>query len=157
MENVTDALYIAFAVLIFVLALSISIYAFNQATIASQFILSTKDRQTEYTYVKYQDQSGNLQTDRIVSNETIVPVLYRAYEENYIVRFYNNDGTKMDILKIIKNGEWVATNEINLRNMSFGTQQEANQFVNDLLQGNITEENTKFNNRFKAIANRKVL
>ena len=45
MENVTDALKIAAAVLIFVLALSISINAFSEARITAKTILDYKDRE----------------------------------------------------------------------------------------------------------------
>ena len=51
MENAADALKIAASVLIFVLALSISINAFSQARVASQTVLEYSDREYDYTYV----------------------------------------------------------------------------------------------------------
>ena len=79
MENAADALKMAAAVLIFVMALSISINAFSEVRQTSQTILDYKDREYDYTYV---DDNGGT-TTRIVSAETIVPSIYKAYKENY--------------------------------------------------------------------------
>ncbi len=83
MENVTDALHIAFGVLAFVLALSVSIMAFGQVRLAAEGILNSTDRETSYSYMAY-DAS---KTTREVTAVDIVPTLYRAYKENYIVKF----------------------------------------------------------------------
>lgn len=82
MENATDALHMAAAVLIFVLALSISINAFGEVRQTSQTILEYKDREYDYSYVE-----DNGTTQRIVSAETIIPSIYRAYKENYKIVF----------------------------------------------------------------------
>ena len=88
MENVTDALKMAAAVLIFVLALSISINAFGEARITATTILEYKDREYDYTYVEEnKDSEGNSITQRIVGAETIVPAIYKAYRENYKIVF----------------------------------------------------------------------
>ena len=84
MENATEALKIAGALLIFVLALSISINAFGQARIASQTILEASDREYNYTYVE-----NNGGTKRIVGLESILPSIYKAYRENYKIVFTN--------------------------------------------------------------------
>lgn len=148
MENVTDALYMGFAVLAFVLAITISIGAFSQVTQVANYIVERQDRETEYTYVDY--QGG--ETDRIVGEETIVPALYRAYEENYIVRFFEADGITPINFFEAKQEEtgWTPTNEINLREMSFGSQEDANEFVGELLNGTVNT-NEKFNNRFRLL------
>lgn len=146
MENVTDALYMGFAALAFVLALSISISAFNRVTEVSQFMIDTRDRETSYTYVKYQDEvdeNGKIKTDRIVGAETIVPTLYRAFDENYIVRFLESNGTPMNILKITKNGETFDTNEIRKQDITTGSLKESNEFFENLLNGNLNS-NPKF-------------
>ena len=68
MENVTDALKMAAGVLIFVLALSISINAFGEARRAATTILEYGDREYDYTYVEESET-----TERTVSVETIIP------------------------------------------------------------------------------------
>lgn len=83
MENAVDALYMGFAILVFVIALSLSIFSFSEVTNASQRILDARDKTTTYNYYT---STG---TSRIVTREDIIPTLYRAYYENYIVRFEN--------------------------------------------------------------------
>ena len=51
MENAADALQMAAAVLIFVLALTIAINSFSQARQTAQLILDYNDREYDYTYV----------------------------------------------------------------------------------------------------------
>ncbi len=81
MENATDALYMGFAILVFVIALSLSIFSFSEVTSASQRIIDARDKTTFYSYVVPQG------TSRIVTREDIIPTLYRIAQENYIVSF----------------------------------------------------------------------
>ena len=73
MENATDALHMAAAVLIFVVALTISINAFSEARMTTTTILDRQDREYSYTYVE-----DNGTTERIVGLESIVPSIYKA-------------------------------------------------------------------------------
>ncbi len=81
MENATEALKMAANVLIFVLALSISMNAFASVRRTSEIILTYKDREYDYSYVTEGEN------ERIVSSETIVPSIYKAYKENYKIVF----------------------------------------------------------------------
>lgn len=70
MDNAIDALHIATGVLIFVLALSISINAFTEVRITSQAILNYRDREYDYTYVEENvkettDSEGNIITESV--------------------------------------------------------------------------------------------
>ena len=85
MENAVDALKMAGAVLLFVLAISVAIVSFGQARETADTILDYKDRETVYI-------DGNLYyqttgTERTVGLETIIPTIYRAYIENYKIVF----------------------------------------------------------------------
>ena len=82
MENVADALKLAAFTLVFMLALSISINAFGSVRKTSEAILNYRDREYDYTYVKEANT-----TERIVSAETIIPSIYKAYKENYKIVF----------------------------------------------------------------------
>ena len=82
MENAVDALKIAAAVLVFVVALSISINAFGQVRIVSKTLLDYTDREYDYTYVE-----NNGSTKRIVGLESIIPTIYKSYKENYKIVF----------------------------------------------------------------------
>ncbi len=87
MENAAEALKIVFAMLMFVLALTLSISSFSSANGAVKAIVEMKDRETEYTYIT---PSPNL--TRTVSGSAIIPTLYNAYRENIEVYFYDRNG-----------------------------------------------------------------
>lgn len=85
MENAAEALKMAGAVMLFVLALSIIIFYFGEVRLVSDTILNYKDRETIYI-----DGDLYYQTDgkeRSVSLETIIPSIFRAYLENYKIVF----------------------------------------------------------------------
>lgn len=88
MENVTEALKIVFGIIMFVLALSLSISSFSQAREAIDNVIMIKDREQEYTYVDTDIGMRN----RLVSAETIIPTIYKAYKENFSIEFYKSDG-----------------------------------------------------------------
>ena len=95
MENAADALKMAGAVLIFVLAISIIIFAFSQARETSDTILNYRDRETMYLESDYYYTSDG--KERIVNLETIIPTIFRAYLENYKIVF---EGLSTPIYKI---------------------------------------------------------
>ena len=84
MENAADALHMAASVMIFVLALTIAINSFGQVRQVSQAVLDYNDREYDYSYVE-----NNGSTERIVSLESIIPSIYKAYRENYKIVFSN--------------------------------------------------------------------
>ena len=134
MENAADALKIAASVLIFVVALSISINAFGEARMTATTILNYQDNEYDYTYVEENtDASGNVSTERIVGVETVVPSIYKAYRENYKIVFKGLDGgvyTKDD-----ETGRAQEINTIDLQNEVLGTESQKEQFVNAILYG----------------------
>ena len=85
MENAVDALKMAGAVLIFVMALSVSIVAFGQVRETADIILDYKDRETFYIDGDYYYEATGL--ERTVGVETIIPSIYRAYIEQYKIVF----------------------------------------------------------------------
>ena len=96
MENAVDALKIAFAVIVFVIALSIGMYMFTQAKVTSDIVLQKSDitEFMEYTEVENYEESD---VDRIVGLETIIPTLYKYYKENYTVIFRDSNGQPLTI------------------------------------------------------------
>ena len=92
MENAVDALHMAASVLIFVLALSISINAFGQARQTADMLVSYNDREYSYTYVEENtDEAGNVLTERLVGLDSIIPSIYKAYRENYKIVFRDSE------------------------------------------------------------------
>ena len=143
MENAVDSLKIAFGVLIFTVALSISISTFSNARRAIDGITTIKDKTQEYVYLEPSTTSN-----RNVWIETIIPALYKAYSENYRVEFWVKDsaGTeKKLILYSRRNVEareknWEEVNYIDLIDENFGSESLAIDHLNALL----TNGHTKF-------------
>lgn len=93
MENAVDALKMAFAVIVFVMALSISINMFTNARETADIVLHSSDI-TEY--MQYQEVIQGTE-NRIVGMETIVPTLYKYYKENYTVIFRDKNSEYLTI------------------------------------------------------------
>lgn len=134
MENATDALYMGFAVLAFVVALSLSIFSFSQVTSTSQSIINARDKTSLYDY--YEPQG----TSRIVTREDIVPTLYRAYYENYAVRFVGleNGLYRVRVETINELGQKIITyensNVIDLETQNIGNHEDADKLITALLR-----------------------
>ena len=79
MENAADALKMAGAVLLFVLALSVIIFSFGQVRETADTILDYKDRET--SYIDGNNYYTTTGTERQVGLENIIPSIYRAYIE----------------------------------------------------------------------------
>ena len=99
MDNAVDALKIAFAVLVFVMAITVSITAFDQAKATSDEVFYMADKTNFYEYPSEDEQKQNqklkLEEGRIVSIETIIPTLYRYYKENFNVIILDKEGKEV--------------------------------------------------------------
>lgn len=132
MENVVEALKIAFAVMMFVMALSLSVFSFSKANSAVTAIINMRDRETEYTYVNPIEKSGQTSSYvRTVGVEDIVPTLYRAYQTNFEIYFLKADGTPLEIYEKI-DGEM--THHIDGSEV-FASLEESMQHLNEILEG----------------------
>lgn len=78
MENATDALKMAFAVFIFVIAIAITVNVFGVIRNTSDVVTKASDKTNFYEYV---DENGDSKGERIVGVETIIPMLYRYTNE----------------------------------------------------------------------------
>lgn len=83
MENATKALELAAAVIVFVMALSLSVYMFSQARATSETVLQASDATQYYSYTTAEGESEF----RIVGFETVIPTLYKYEKERYKVVF----------------------------------------------------------------------
>ena len=88
MENAVDAIKMAFAMLVFALALSVAMYAFTVTSSAAKVISYTADESNDYRNLRL-DSKTNYELKRAVRAETIIPTLYRYYKENFSVRIYD--------------------------------------------------------------------
>ena len=136
MENAADALKIAFAVMVFVLALSLSISCLSEANSAVQAVAFMRDRETNYTYV-----TPSSKLTRIVGVETVVTSMYKAYEENFQIRFYKADGTDLVLYyrtdnngnRIKKDNVDIPVTYIDLKDENYANAEEAITHLNFLL------------------------
>lgn len=101
MENAAEALKMAGAVLLFLIAISVSIISFGNVREAADTILEYKDRETAYIDGEYY-YSQSTENEREVGLETILPTLSRVYTENYKVVF---EGLTDPIYTVKKSGE----------------------------------------------------
>lgn len=145
MENLTEALKIAFGIVMFVLALSLSISSFSQAREAIDNVIMIKDREQEYTYVETSSDIRN----RLVSVETIIPTIYKAYKENFSIEFYKSDGTTPLYLYTAVDANYNKTNVnyIDLKREILGNATNANEHFNVLLGKEINKPE-KFRDEF---------
>lgn len=156
MENAAEAIKMAGAVLLFVLALSIILFYFGQVRESADTILDYRDRETMYIDGDYYyEQTG---TERNVNLETIVPSVFRAYLENYKIIF---DGLDSPIYKIKnKNGVMIdkytldlETNQnLEYKNAVLANKEQKTNFIKGVFYGpskNYSEEN--MNNDFKKL------
>lgn len=152
MENAVEALKIAFAMMMFVMALTLSISSFSTATSAVDSIITMRDRENAYTYVQ---PAENL--TRTVGIETIVPSMYRAYKENIEIYFLDTDGNPLTLYyktdsegkRVRENNKDVGINYINLALENFGTSEDAIKHLNILLGPRPTNSDEKYYYQFK--------
>lgn len=93
MENAVDALKIAFAVMFFTMALSLTMYMFTQARTTADAVLHSSDVTALMSY----EEAVTGRESRVVGLETIIPTLYKYYKENYTVIFREKSGAYMQI------------------------------------------------------------
>ena len=96
MDNAVDSLKMGFAVIAFVIALTVSIVAMAQAKETSEKVFYMTDKTNFYEYLS----DKKLPDGRIVSGETIIPTLYRYYKENFNVVILDKDGKKKCVFNL---------------------------------------------------------
>ena len=95
MENATEALLMAFAVLIFVVALSVTFSSLAQAKSTADVVLYYSDRENFQTPIK--DDKENIQNGgRTVGVDTVIATISRCVKEKFSVKIIGdkNSNTK---------------------------------------------------------------
>lgn len=134
MENAVDALKMGAAVLVFVLALSVSINAFSEVTRTSRTLIEYQDREYELGEAGY--VADNEETQRVVGAETIIPSIYKAYKENYKVVFVADAVLRADEGLYQKGTDKKVINYIDLEKETLGNETQKEKFIGALLYGN---------------------
>lgn len=92
MENAAEAFKMAFAVLVFVIAMSLGFMMISQARATADVVYATTDKQE---YVEgYTSMSKTNNKYRIVGLDTVIPTIYRYAQENYAVTIVEGDEIK---------------------------------------------------------------
>ena len=149
MENATEAMKMAFGVLMFVLALTISISCFSQARTAVDSIVTLRDRETQYTYVK---PSATL--NRTVGIDTVITTMYRAYKENFKIYFYNSYTSEEINEPLVlynyydSNGNVTPVNYVDLEKEILPNANEAIKHLDILLGKRPSDRNSKYFEQF---------
>ena len=144
MENMADALKMAADVLVFIMALGISISSFSQARQTAQIMVEYNDR--EYSETQYVEDIGVEHTDRIVGAESIIPTIWRSYNEKIRIVFYENDAGTIPMELYTLRGEnnvYETVNYIDLAKQTIAPDLR-NNFIMALLYGKnatLTDEN----------------
>ena len=111
MENATQALYLAAAFLMFVGAFSYSLYMVNKLNTTANTLVYRLDETNYYdsydiTDLLVDDDNNNTSNSyKIVSIDSIIPVLYKYYQESYTVRIEDTDGTLLQLFDTTVEGE----------------------------------------------------
>ncbi len=100
MDDAVQALTMAFAVLVFVIALSISMMLISQARHTSDVLTQYSDLTAFYDNIQLDDNEGVTETERVVGLDTVIPTLYRYYKENFCVKIYDVDNTLLQIFDV---------------------------------------------------------
>lgn len=90
MENATDALLMAFAVLMFIIALSVTLTTLSQAKSTADIVLFYSDRENFQTPLKA-DPDNASDGGRIVGVDTVIATIARCAKEKFSVKII--DGT----------------------------------------------------------------
>lgn len=94
MENASDALIMAGAMLIFVIALTVAMTVFSQARATIDMVAYVSDETNYYEYIDTITENAKYRT---VGLETIIPTLYKYYKENYTVVFLDSNGNGLKL------------------------------------------------------------
>lgn len=95
MENVTQALFMAFAMFVFLIALTYSIYMIRTLNVTSKTLMYRVDETNKYESMRLAEIDSDIRSSRTVSIDTIIPTLYRYYKESYSVKILDEAGNLM--------------------------------------------------------------
>ena len=99
MDDVVQALMIAFGALLFVIGFSVAMYMFSQVTTTAETLALYADSTLYYDNIKVADSQQN-SASRNVNSDTIIPTLYRYYKERFAVQIYNTNNELIQIFDL---------------------------------------------------------
>ena len=116
MENLTHALFMAFAMFVFLIALSYSMYMVRALNTTSKTLMYRIDETNKYESMELtdlDDVNKDVKKTRTVGIDTIIPTLYRYYKESYSVKILDEAGNLMQYFDTTTEGAvMTATNSL---------------------------------------------
>lgn len=88
-DNANQALMIAFALFVFIIAITTTMRMFSQLNSTAEALTFSTDETNFYDNVAVVGTEG---IERYVNTETVIPTLYRYYKENFCVKIYDTVG-----------------------------------------------------------------
>ena len=103
MENLTHALYMAFAMAAFVIAFSVSLYLVNKLNTTTKSLVYNLDGSyyDSFSLGQLIEDNEERNRSRIVGVDTIIPTLYRYYKESFAVKILDEDGNLLQYFDTI--------------------------------------------------------
>lgn len=92
MENATDALLMAFAVLIFIIALSVTLSTLSNAKSTADIVLFYSDRENFQTLLP-SDPENIKDGGRVVNVDTVIATIERCSKEKFAVKIIEDTNT----------------------------------------------------------------
>ena len=108
MENLTHAIFMAFAFSTFVIAFSVSLFLINKLNSTAKTVMYSLDRPYYDSFELgsvIEDNNEERNRSRIVGIDTIIPTLYRYYKESFAVKILDKDGTLLQYFDTTTEGD----------------------------------------------------
>lgn len=108
MDNVTHAIFLAFAMFALVLGLSYGLYLLGNMNSVASTLISATDATRDYEKISYNSKADldieNAKKKRIVGLDTVISTIYRYNQESYSVEIYDRDNKLMQIFDLTVEG-----------------------------------------------------
>lgn len=134
MDNVTHAIFLAFAMFALVLGLAYSMYLINSMNSVANTLIQTTDSTRDYQTVTYDSSKispkgstiGSGTTKRIVGIDTVISTIYGYNQESYAVEIYDKSKNLIQIFDLtVENiiaSRDTTNNEYNAYNSLYNTE-----------------------------------
>lgn len=139
MENAADALKIAFAILVFVIAITLTFTMISKVKATADTVFYYADNTNFRAHSEYSGEN------RVVSTTDVISTLYRYYNESIAIKIIINDGEEP---YIFDKGNESIMEDINLSKINTEEQAEENlaSFITNIL--NELPDDAKFAEEF---------
>ena len=107
MENASHAIYMAMAMLLFVIGFTYALYMVNRLTSTVDTLVYRIDETNYYDSVAVEDWVSDSDDDvyKIVGIDSIIPTLYRYYKESFCVKIVDKNGNLLQLFDTTVEGE----------------------------------------------------